>query len=293
MSYVYVPTKFFGWISEISGYPQMLAGVGDDTGYYVYPSDEDGNGAEWIMSTRISYAIDITVSGLPNRLERQPGTCFGKPWFQGTYMLYWTPTWGWVVIASAAQKPAGYIPEEWQDENNDWQGDAFFAWSSGAAPEGSYTGRGTYKNDASPPTATAERYWPRWAKSSGSPIGVYTAVSGSGAGGTRQVGSPKWTGSDGQDYWRSLDKLDGKYSYGGGRLHWDADIEAYVIGTVGSDAGWWQGVVEPNVSAPTTYAFTQPEGGELEKDDIVLAYAGLFPGAETIQHWIGEVGICR
>jgi hypothetical protein len=293
MAFVLVPTRFLGPIAQIEGQPQLLAGFGDDDGLLAYPSTESDSGTVWVLSEQISYNVVLTVGSTPYPLARQPGSVFGLPWFLGDYLLYWTAAYGWVALAASASRPAGYIPQEWEDSDSVWQGDAFFRLASGG-PEGTYASRGTYRNDVSPPTASAERNWPRWSKSGPSPLGEYAAVAGSGVTGTRSIGLPKWTGSDGLDYWRSPDMIFGHYTYGdNARLHWEEDALAYVIGEVGSSTGWWQGALAPDVSTPRTYAFTQNPGGELVEADIVLTYELVGYGPGSTLRWIGEVGICR
>lgn len=298
MSFVLVPTRFIGFLGESEGLPQMLAGVGDDAGYYAYICDDgSGAGVRYIMDQHVGYRLLVkSAPGVGDYyLDREPGSVFGRPCFGKGSKIYWTPRYGWILhLLSTPDKPLGHIPEEWQDAEGDWQGDEFYSLLSGSGPDGNYACRGTLLNGV-PHSIEVGLVWPRWANNATpmTPLGVFEPVPGTGATGNRQVGLPKWTGSDGKDYWRSLDKVSGKYQYGGGSLRWDEDEEVWVIGVIGAAEGWWQGSGEPDAALPSVYAFTQNPGGEIEEDDITLTYAGLGWGVVPTGRWMAEVGICR
>ncbi len=286
-------------------YP-VLIGAGDDAARFCYmPAEGDEALDVYTVSEQISYSIQIGA----DVLYRQPGLVHDMPWFAspsgyGTWILYYHPTAGvygcgaYVLISWAAQP--GYLPAEYRDpETKEWFGDS---WWSGPIPtpgtslaDTTLVPRGSNKTAGS--SKTASFHWPRWIKDGSPgggeidvPAGVYTPAPGSGVSGTVTVGLPVWKDAAGNDYIRSRTRTYGNYTYGA--ISYNADAEAWVIGTPGDEAGWWVGD-EPSLTSAKTFAFTVPEGSEVTGDDIVVTFDRYTLGTDKTQRWLAEAGVIR
>ena len=174
---------------------------------------------------------------------RMADTINDKPWFLGASMqLYWTPTYNWVYISQSFFP--GYVPQEYLDDDGDYQGDEFY--SSLSIPDTSSTflraldGRGTLLNESTVPSLILTFYWPRWCKTTDTSAirRVY--------GGFRQWGGRRKSPLESQNgltetlpdmrgVW--IKNVHGYYDYGD--VWYDYTNEVWLIGKFGDETGWW------------------------------------------------------
>lgn len=270
----------------------FFVGLDADAGYFAFLPDEDTTSYNvYTISAYISYSLKVDG----NYMLRMADTINDKPWFLGARMqLYWTPTYNWVYISQSFFP--GYVPQEYLDDDGDYQGDEFY--SSLSIPDTSSTflraldGRGTLLNESTVPSLILRFYWPRWCKTTdtSSPYGEYTGVSGSGAAGEKVLGIPEWVDGNSTRYARSLEKnVHGYYDYGD--VWYDYTNEVWLIGKFGDETGWWEGD-EPSASG-TTFTFTVPDGSSVTGDNIVLTYNGYGIGERKTSVYMAEIGIYR
>lgn len=272
-------------------YP-LLIGRGNDSGYYCYRPDY-GIGSLDVYT--ISWLVGHTYSINSTECLRMGGYVHGYPWYVITgWQLYYTPTWGWVIINR--NRPPGYIPvEHYDSDSGTYSGDAFWG---GSVPsiDGSPTSfqpRGSIRSSG---TAREVGFiFPRWQKADDkpdSPYGVYDPVQDWLPSGQLEVGNPVWKDQYGTLYMRSLNRINSRYTYGNARYVTAA--AGWVIGTYGSDDGWWQGA-EPSIGAPVTYTYALPEGVENPDPpgNLTLTYQGHVAGDAYTHVWLAELGILR
>lgn len=290
MSWVCSQTRFKGPVKENT---VLFVGLGDDAGFISY-MPEEVNGAYEIYT--ISEQVSFSLYTESTTLIRENGLINEKAWYRsasGALQIYYTSEFGWVMISTSFFP--GYVPNEYQNEYDVWQGQFFYSASTipstSSTSSVTFTGRGTLKNESTVPTTEVSFFWPRWVKttSTSSPYGVYTAVSDSGATGTKVLGLPKWL-SGATEFIRSLVTASWHYTYGS--VHYDTTHSVWIIGTYGDGAGWWEGD-EPSVSSPTTFTFTVPEGSEVTGDDKTLTFSDYVLGENTMPVYMGELGAYR
>ena len=203
-------------------------------------------------------------------------------WGRSGTSLHYTHTWGWVY---ARGYYPGYEPyEEYDYDQSKYVGDWFyivrgFPYREGST--GSLAGRGEAREEA---PLEMELKWERWTNNQ--EFGEYEAQGG--ASGTKILGLPRWRGSDGQTYTRSLKKTNGYYTYGAIHNQWGR----WLIGTNGSESGWHEGS-EPQRNGSTTFRFTRNEGSEATGNDISVSFDRFVAGDETDAAYLGEAAIWR
>lgn len=301
MSWIINPTLYKGTVQSVFGGPYfgphalvtpVLTGQGTDDGFIAYLPNETLTALNvYTVSTTVSY--QLTYSG--NTFTRQFGLINERPWYRGVYdQIYYTPSYGWVLM-SVSTFP-GYAPVEWKDNSDVWQGDTFYTAATipglAATTDVVFTGRGVHKRTDPVPTATVAFSWPRWCKTEDTtvPYGVYTAVADSGATGTKTVGNPSWKDAGGNVYMRSIAKVAGHYEYTG--LTYNSDVDLYVIGTIGSESGWWVGD-EPYIGGNRTLTFGKPDGSGITGANKLLTWNGYIPGNVLTTVYMGEIGVYR
>ena len=128
--------------------------------------------------------------------------------------------------------------------------------------------------------------WKRW--TSNNECGVYEAQDG--ASGEKILGLPRFRSGGYEYFTRSYAKARGHYTYG--RIKYSDTYGKWVIGEVGSGAGWHEGE-EPKVGGSVTFKFCRNEDSEAEGSDITVTYVNHVRGDETTKAYLGEVAIWR
>lgn len=204
--------------------------------------------------------------------------------WSGNGYVYYTLTCGWVWCDVFP----GYEPlesYEFKAEGVKWSGDSFYSLSGPPYGPGStvqMTPRGSNRESGGAKELSA--VWPRWVAKSGE-FGVYEGKDG--REGEKIKGLPRFQGA-GEYFIRSLEKENGHYRYGrirnvGGK---------WVIGEVGSNAGWHEGS-EPSKDGSVTFRFTKPEGSDADGSDISVSLRDYVRGDETASAYLGSVALWR
>ena len=203
--------------------------------------------------------------------------------------MYNSLTYGWVYVTG---KFPGYEPIEenysYDDDTGEYgaEGDAFYSFTSppyNPDSEVELVGRGSnYGKESKSMSAK----WKRW--TSNSECGVYEAEDG--ASGEKILGLPRFRSGGYEYFTRSYAKTKGHYTYG--RIKYSDTYGKWVIGEVGSGAGWHEGD-EPKVGSSVTFKFCRNEDSEVEGSDITVSYVNHVRGDETTKAYLGEVAIWR
>ena len=287
MSFMYVPALLR--IPEVPSFapPEGIwRGVGRDAGLFAFKA---GN-ASWgyYVMTEGSFTYSLVIDG--RELTPQYSTINGYIWWSGgSGYVYYSMTYGWVYMPG---KFAGYEPIEENfhyDEDTgepSAEGDEFYSFTSppyNSDTEVELFGRGSnYGKESKSMTAK----WKRW--TSNAECGVYEAQDG--ASGEKLLGLPRFR-SNGYEYFtRSFAKTKGHYTYG--RIKYSETYGKWVIGEVGSGAGWHEGE-EPKVGGSVTFKFCKNEDSEAEGNDITVSYVNHVKGDERTKAYLGEVAIWR
>lgn len=279
MSFQYVPSQFR--IPEVPDWTPpagFWCGLGADAGYFAFPCSTWGG---FVMTRdRLSYSLRIDGSELRPVYSSVNGYCY----WEGNGYVYFSQTYGWVWSSLFP----GYEPleeREYDEERREfvYSGDAFYVIGSLPTSDGAgreMTGRGANRGkEAKKVSAT----WNRWTSSR--EFGKYEPQGG--ASGDRFLGLPRFRGN-GTDYVRSFAKENGHYRYGAIR-HTEGK---WVLGEIGSDAGWWEGE-EPSKDGAVTFKFTANEGSEAKGRDVSVSFVDYVKGDERAAVMLGEVATWR
>ena len=109
-----------------------------------------------------------------------------------------------------------------------------------------------------------------------------------GVSGKKYFGLPRWRDSSSNYYIRSLEKKNGRFSYGGIRY----ESGKWLLGELNSPSGWWEGE-EPNKEKAVTFQFCKPEDSEITGSNRTLSFYDYVQGDETGVAYLGEVAIWR
>ncbi len=286
MSFMYVPA-----LLRITDIPNctppegIWRGVGRDNGLYAFRPGDSRWG--YSIMTEGAFAFSLVVDG--RELQPNYSTINGYIWWSGNGHFYYSLTCGWVYMTG---KFPGYEPieENWEydDETGEYkaEGDAFYSCSSPPyqpETEVELIGRGSNYGKSSK-TATAK--WKRWKCSR--EFGTYEGEDG--ASGEKIFGLPRFR-SNGYEYFtRSYAKTKGHYTYG--RIKYSDAYGKWVIGEVGSGAGWHEGS-ETEVGGSVTFKFCKNEDSQAEGSDITVSYFDHVKGDDTTAAMLGEVSIWR
>ncbi len=286
MSFMYVPSLLR--IPDVPCFTPpdgIWRGVGRDAGLFAFHSGDSSWGS-YVM-TEGSFAPSLVVDG--SGLTPQYSTINGYIWWSGNGYVYNTVTYGWVYMTG---KFAGYEPIEENfhyDEDTDTysaEGDAFYSFRLPPYrpdSEVELIGRGSnYGKESKSMTAK----WERW--KSNTECGVYEAQDG--ASGEKLLGLPRFRTNGYEYFTRSFAKTKGHYTYG--RIKYSETFGKWVIGEVGSGAGWHEGE-EPKVGGSVTFRFCRNEDSAAEGSDITVSYVNHVRGDETTKAYLGEVAIWR
>lgn len=280
MSYQLVPSLFR--TPEIPGFSVPNAiwrGKGGDEGCFSFYNGSWGGNiivqdGKWCPSVMIGSSMLDPVFSDVN----------GYIYWAGNGYVYFTRTYGWVW---AFEFP-GYEPVEnvsFDEGKVKWSGDRFYTMYNPPVEQGrevELRPRGGLAEEGKEQTASA--VWPRWVAKSGE-FGIYEGEDG--AKGQRVKGIPRFRGN-GEFFVRSLNKEKGYFTYG--RIRFNG--EKWVIGEVGSDAGWHEGD-EPQVGGSVTFRFVKPKGSEAEGKNITVGFLDYIAGEETETAYLGSVAIWR
>ena len=286
MSFMYVPAHLR--IPDIPNYSPpngIWRGVGRDAGLFAFASGSYDWGS-YIM-TNGDFVFSLLVDG--RELRPQYSTINGYIWWSGAGHVYNSLSYGWVYMSG---KFPGYEPIEenysYDQDTGEYgaEGDSFWTFNrppSGPDDEVELVGRGSnYGGESLSMTAK----WKRW--KSNRECGVYEAQDG--ASGEKTLGLPRFR-SNGYEYFtRSYEKTKGHYTYG--RIKYSDTYGKWVIGEVGSGAGWHEGE-EPKVGGSVTFKFCRLEDSEATGSDISVSYVDHVIGDETTRAYLGEVAIWR
>ena len=286
MSFMFVPSLLR--IPDIPGIVPpdgIWRGVGRDRGLFAFKTGDSRWGS--YAMTDGSFAHSLVIDGREH--SPQYSTINGYIWWAGTGFVYNTLSYGWIYMTG---KFPGYEPIEenfsYDEETGEYTADGDSFWSFNKPPchpgdEVELQGRGANYGKNSK-TATAR--WKRWRRDS--EFGEYEGADG--ASGKKMLGLPRFR-SNGYEYFtRSYEKTKGHYTYG--RIRYSDTYGKWVIGEVGSGAGWHEGE-EPKVGGSVTFKFCRNEDSEAEGSDITVSYVNHVRGDETTKAYLGEVAIWR
>lgn len=285
MSFQYVPSLFripdTGTNYKPSG---IWKGLNYDSGYFSFYTEWGWGSYVIVRQENLCFSIDVDG----DKLSPQYSELNGHMWWQGSGFLYWSIKYGgWVYTEDYNLKP-GYEPRETLfASENEWPGDDFYFVSSLPSPgsEGSMWGRGSNYNSGS--EKSIKLFWPRWSSKNRRELGEF--VGADGETGSKFMGLPRFRSNKWEYFERSFEKKGGYYSYG--RIHYEGG--KWVIGTIGSDSGWYEGS-EPSLTSSVTFKFCKNEGSEIEdEDDLTISYYDHVVGDQTSAAYLGNVAIWR
>jgi hypothetical protein len=279
MSFQYVPSQFR--VPQIPNWNPpagFWCGLGVDAGFYGF---EMYNWGRFLITRNlVSYSLEVDGT----RFTPVYSSINGYIFWQGNGYIYYTQTYGWVL----SDRFPGYEPIEeyvW-DENkqkNVYQGDSFWQISQFPSKEDTEVkirGRGAAYEEKE---KTLKAVWERWV--SDNEFGEYEGKGG--ASGKKYLGLPRFRGN-GTDYIRSFQRENGYYKYGA--IHYAGG--KWVIGEVGSDAGWHEGS-EPSKSGSVTFKFCVNKGSDAQGQNISVSLVDYVKGDESQPVFLGEVAIWR
>ena len=128
--------------------------------------------------------------------------------------------------------------------------------------------------------------FPRWQSVYRVQLGEYEPKGG--VSWKKYFGLPRWRDSSSNYYIRSLEKKNGRFSYGGIRY----ENGKWLLGELNSPSGWWEGE-EPNKEKPVTFQFCKVEDSKITGSSRTLLFYDYVQGDETAAAYLGEVAIWR
>lgn len=259
----------------------MWRGTGADEGLFAF--EGSGSWGRYLMVKSPDFCPSLLVGG--SRYKPVFSDVNGYVYWKGNGYVYRSLEWGWVHTDLFP----GYEPVETSEYDRDrgetvYGGDAFYTVSSIPTSEGRearMTPRGSLRNKE---TKTLTAVWDRWTGER--EFGEYAAKGD--ASGTKVLGLPRFRGN-GEYFLRSLKKTDGHFTYG--RIHHANG--RWVIGDVGSAAGWHEGTEPKADGGAATFRFTAPEGSEAKGSDVSVAFDSYVMGDETDVAYLGEAAVWR
>jgi len=258
-------------------------GVGNDEGYFAYQSANSSWGS-YVVVRKEKFIPSVMIGG--SAMTPVWSDVNGYVYFQGRGYLYYTQTWGWVLC----DKFPGYEPLEESKRDVEtgettYSGDTFYVLSYFPSSEGSevdLTPRGEVRGKEGKKLKLA---WERW--TCNYEFGEYEGKGD--ASGKKIVGLPQFRGN-GETFLRSLEK-DGSWHFTYGRIHYASG--KWVIGEVGSAAGWHEGAEPKAGGGAVTFAFCRPEGSEITGTNISVSFDRYVGGDETDTAYLGEAAVWR
>lgn len=258
-------------------------GVGADEGFLAYRNKTEGFGQFVVTSAQEPFP-SVMVDG--SKMAPLNSDVNGYMCWIGASNLYYTQTYGWVLC----DKAPGYEPLEEQLTDPatgtvSWSGDSFWVlqgFPSGEDSETALMPRGRERERAEKKLKLS---WRRWVCNT--EYGEYEGKSG--ASGKKIVGLPRFRGG-GETFLRSLGKdASGHFTYG--RIHFAGG--KWVIGEVGSAAGWHEGAEPRADGGSTTFEFRRPEGSDVRGSSIGVSFDMYVGGDEKDTAYLGEAAVWR
>ena len=282
MSFQYVPGLLrTPKIPQLNVPQGVWRGKDNDEGFYAFNA-----GSTWgryVMVRGTSFAPSLLVDG--STLSPVYSDVNGYIYWQGNGYAYYSQLFGWIWCS----RFPGYEPVEEQEKDPEtgksgWTGDEFYTFSSfpsGDDAEVKMTPRGSVREKD--PKALKMK-WERWACNY--EFGVYEGKGG--ASGKKVLGLPRFYGN-GEEFIRSLNRVNGNYTYGrirnsGGR---------WLIGEYGAASGWHEGSEPKPDGGSVTFRFCKPEGSDVYGRDISVSFDRYVEGDERDTAYLGEVAVWR
>ena len=212
---------------------------------------------------------DVEVDG--SAYWRGKGSVNGHSWHQGAKGYLFRSIRGVAVLFGSLREPYAF-----KNDDDEWEGDGWY--------EGSGTTlspKGTLLNDGVQ-ALTVEVKQNRYSSGSGKMFGEY-AGEGDQQGKVIVFGEPYWEDENKLKYVRH-------FAGGGAERYTNTSYVSsrYVIGSHGSEGGWWEASGTPTAKSSWTFSFTKPPGSEAEdKPDITLAWGGWTEGVTPAELMIG------
>ena len=283
MSFQYVPTQLRspaipGWSFQHG----FWRGTGTDSGLLAFNTNNSNLGYYVITQNLWTYRLKIDNVVYSPVFNDVNGYIY---WKSGSNCFYYSRSYGWILH----NRFPGYEPKEnYNSESKEYEGDAFHAGSVPSARDGGYSylqPRGTNRNGGGA-NKTVYFDFPRWQSVYRVQLGEYEPKGG--VSGKKYFGLPRWRDSSSNYYIRSLEKKNGRFSYGGIRY----ENGKWLLGELNSPSGWWEGE-EPNKEKAVTFQFCKPEDSEITGSNRTLSFYDYVQGDETGVAYLGEVAIWR
>lgn len=283
MSFHYIPTMMRS--PTIPGYVLQRGywrGVSADEGFLILYHGNSNLGNYIITQQLWSYQLKIDNNIFTPIYNDVNGYIYWQ--YSSTY-FYCSKSYGWVL----SNVFPGYEPKEvYNSETHEFEGDSFHSGSVPSIGDGKYSylqPRGTNRNNGGS-NKTVYFWFPRWQSTNGVLCGEYEPKCGKT--GTKSVGLPRWRDNQGSYYVRSFNRIASHYTYGPIRY----ESGKWIIGTVNSPGGWWEGK-EPDKKSSVTFTFCKPEDSEITGSNLTLTFYDYVQGNESAPAYMGEVAIWR
>ena len=248
-------------------------GSGDDSGVVVYNPGNSDFGNSIMTTDKWAYSLKVGGSEFQPVFDDINGYIY---WENGSDYIYHVQAYGWVKC----DKFPGYVPiENYDSETRKYTGDSFHAGNLPAAGvTGTFEPRGDERDNGS--SISVEVIFPRWVCSD-SFFGEYEGTDG--VSGVKILGVPAFS-CDGTTYVRSIEKVNGYYTYG--------DIRnvsgKWVIGELNAGSGWWEGS-EPEVDGSVTFKFCKPKDSDITGSNKTVQFIEYVEGDNYQEAYYGDV----
>lgn len=283
MSFQYVPTLLrTPIIPNWSIQRGIWRGVGVDDGLIAFNTNNYNFGYYVITQNLWAYQLKIDSAVYSPIFSDVNGYIY---WQYSSNYLYYSRSYGWILH----NRFPGYEPKEkYNSETKQYDGDAFHAGNIPNANDGATSylqPRGTNRNSGGVNRTIAFQF-PRWQSVKRMQFGEYEPKGG--LSGKKYMGIPRWRDNYYTYYERSLEKKNGKFSYGAVSY----TNGKWLIGEANSPAGWCEGE-EPSRDKSVTFRFCKPEGSTIYGYNRTLTFIDYVQGSETTPAYMGEVAIWR
>ena len=284
MSFQYVPTRLCSpTIPNWTFPPGFWRGIGADDGLVAFNTNNTNLGYYVITRNLWTYRLKIDNAVYSPVFNDVNGFIY---WKDNSNFFYYSKAYGWILH----NRFPGYEPrEDYNPETLMYEGDAFHSgYFLPSAYDNAYVflqPRGTNRNGGGA-NKTVYFDFPRWQSVTHRQFGVYEPKGE--VSGKKYFGLPRWRDNSSNYYVRSLEKKNGRFSYGGIRY----ESGKWLLGELNSPSGWWEGE-EPNKEKAVTFLFCKPEDSEITGYNRTLSFYDYVQGGETGVAYLGEVAIWR
>lgn len=234
----------------------------------------------------VSGGISLNMGPMANPVNGYPAWVGG-----GSHHLYHDGS-GYILrpVGRLGERRPVYDEFFYKEENEE---EAYWISSSSGHPSGiTLTPKGTATGNCTFSLSS----WPRW--TCDALCGIYTPLGG--ATGNKVVGLPRWGNWATGDKWiRSLVRSGDYWMYEAQTakpdIMYDASRGLWMIGTYGSDAGWWESADEPSTGVGRIFHWTVRVGqvDPPEGENMTIAFVDYVLGSNTQANFIGEAAIWR